>query len=95
MNRPNLSQIKSALRQVTDPETGKDLLAMGMIYDIRIEGQDIFILMTTTTRGCPLTEMLRIGVESALQGVEGVGRAQADMTWDPPWSPDRMEQTAF
>ena len=47
--------------------------------------------MTTTTRGCPLTEMLRMGVDAALLAVPGIRVAEVRLSWDPPWTPDRME----
>ena len=51
--------------------------------------------MTTTTRGCPLTEMLRLGVEAALLAIPGISAAEVSLTWDPPWTPDRMEPLSF
>lgn len=83
--------IRSALRQVIDPETGRDLVAMGMIYAARFEAGRAHVTMTTTTRGCPLTGMLRMGVEAALLALPGVMAAEVTLTWDPPWSADLME----
>ncbi|WP_225026903.1 metal-sulfur cluster assembly factor [Xinfangfangia pollutisoli] len=84
-----------ALRGVVDPETGRDLMAMGMIYEARLSGGFAQVTMTTTSRGCPLTEMLRQGVEAAVLAVPGIDRAEVCLTWDPPWTPDRMEAQAF
>ncbi|MDR0807889.1 MAG: metal-sulfur cluster assembly factor [Gemmobacter sp.] len=83
--------ITRALRSVIDPETGRDLVAMGMIYEARFEAGTAYVTMTTTTRGCPLTEMLRLGVETALLAIAGVAMAEVRLTWDPPWTPERME----
>lgn len=83
-------RITAALRNVLDPETGRDLIAMGMIYDIRIHGARAEVDMTTTTRGCPLAEMLRLGVQAAVLGVDGIAEAEIRLVWDPPWTPDRM-----
>lgn len=82
--------VRERLRGVIDPETGRDLIAMGMIYDIRTRGAHVAVDMTTTTRGCPLAEMLRMGVEAAVLGAEGVETADVRLVWDPPWTPDRM-----
>ena len=87
--------LSAALRNVQDPETGRDLIAMGMIYESRITGGTAQITMTTTTRGCPLTEMLRMGVEAAALAVPGITAAEVTLTWDPPWTPDRMEPLTF
>lgn len=83
--------IRTALRGVLDPETGSDVITMGMIYDARMVGRTAYVTMTTTTRGCPLTGMLRAGVEAALLAVSGVDAAEVTLTWEPPWTPDRME----
>jgi metal-sulfur cluster biosynthetic enzyme len=88
-------QIRQALRAVFDPETGRDLIAMGMIYDIRRQAGHVEVTMTTTTRGCPLTEVLRLGVQAALLAVPGVTSAEVTLIWDPPWTPDRIEPLAF
>lgn len=83
-------QIEDRLHGVLDPETGRSLVDMGMIYDIRIAGDRVEVDMSTTTRGCPLAEMLRLGVEAAVLGVEGVSAVNVELVWEPPWTPDRM-----
>lgn len=85
-----VSSIEAALRQVIDPETGRDIVAMGLVYGIEAEGSVARVAMTTTTRGCPLSEFLRMGAEQAVAAVPGVERAEIRLTWDPPWTPDRM-----
>lgn len=87
--------VMAALRQVVDPETGRDLVAMGLIYDVSVVGDRVDVTMSTTTRGCPLSEMLRLGAEAALLAVPGVAQAQVALTWDPPWTPARMAPQAF
>lgn len=83
--------VAAALRQVIDPETGHDLVAMGLIYDIDVRDGVATVVMTTTTRGCPLSEMLRQGAEAAVLAVPGVTRAAVSLTWEPAWTPDRIE----
>lgn len=83
-------QIEARLRGVMDPETGRDLVAMGLIYAIHVADGRAEVEMTATTPGCPLAEMLRQGVEAAVQEVDGVTAARARLVWDPPWTPDRM-----
>jgi len=89
-----LPELRQALRGVLDPETGRDLIAMGMIYDLRQQADTVHVTMTTTTRGCPLTDMLRMGVQAALLSVPGIAAVEVTLTWEPPWSPDRMEPPA-
>lgn len=83
-------RIRDRLRTVLDPETGRDLIAMGMIYGIEIQDGHVRVDMTTTTRGCPLADFLRLGVETALRSVEGVGSVDVRLVWEPAWTPDRM-----
>lgn len=84
-------RIRDRLRTVLDPETGRDLVAMGMIYGIQADDKGhVRVDMTTTTRGCPLADFLRRGVEAALQTVEGVASVDVRLVWEPPWTPDRM-----
>lgn len=90
-----LQALRAALREVQDPETGRDLIAMGMIYETRISDGVAYVTMTTTTRGCPLSELLRSGVEAAVLAVPGIRAAEVVLSWDPPWTPDRMEPVAF
>lgn len=90
MNEPLVPAIEAALRRVVDPETGRDLVAMGLIYGIAVQDGVAQVTMTTTSRGCPLAPFLRNGVELAAAAVPGVVRAEVTMTWDPPWTPERM-----
>ena len=84
-------RIRDRLRTVLDPETGRHLVAMGMIYGIQADDKGhVRVDMTTTTRGCPLADFLRQGVEAALQTVEGVASVDVRLVWEPPWTPDRM-----
>lgn len=90
---PDAERVKAALASVIDPETGQDLLAMGMIYAVERAGDRVRVTMTTTVRGCPMAEMLRQGVEAALAALPGIARAEVVLTWDPPWTPARMGAT--
>ncbi|WP_103172436.1 metal-sulfur cluster assembly factor [Paracoccus sp. SY] len=84
-------RVRDRLRTVLDPETGRDLVAMGMIYAIDADEGHVRVQMTTTTRGCPLADFLRLGVETALQSLEGVASVDVRLVWEPAWTPDRME----
>lgn len=88
---PLQDRVRDRLRCVLDPETGRDLIAMGMIYGITVEDGHVRVRMTTTTRGCPLADFLRLGVETALRSLEGVTSVDVELVWEPAWTPDRME----
>ncbi|WP_347267085.1 metal-sulfur cluster assembly factor [Paracoccus sp. (in: a-proteobacteria)] len=82
--------VEGALAGIIDPETGTDLLAMGLVRAIAISGTEVSVTMTTTTPGCPLASVLRLGAETAVAAVPGVTRAEVVLRHDPPWSPERI-----
>ncbi len=82
--------VEAALAGIVDPETGQDLVAMGLIRAIEIEGQTARVAMTTTVPGCPLAQMLRLGAEAAVAAVPGIARAEVTLRHDPPWTPERI-----
>jgi len=85
-----VADVRKALATIIDPETGRDLVAMGMIYGIAVEGDTARVTMTTTVRGCPMSGLMRAGAEVAVAAVPGIEKVEVTMTWDPPWTPDRM-----
>jgi len=82
------------LRQVDDPELGCNIVDLGLVYDVRVEGGAVTVVMTLTTQGCPMHESIGRGVSEALLAVPGVEDAQVDIVWDPPWCPDMMSEAA-
>jgi metal-sulfur cluster biosynthetic enzyme len=84
--------ILETLRQVTDPELGCNIVDLGLVYSVAITGQKVTVLMTLTTRGCPMHESIRVGAENALLGLEGVEDAEVGVVWDPPWHPSMMSE---
>jgi metal-sulfur cluster biosynthetic enzyme len=83
-------QITSALRDVFDPELGMSVVDLGLIYGMAIEAGRVRITMTLTTQGCPLHESLAEWVRRAISEVPGVENVQVAVTFDPPWTPDRI-----
>jgi metal-sulfur cluster biosynthetic enzyme len=90
-----VERVRTALRDVIDPEIGFNIVDIGLVYDIAVAEDGVArISMTTTTRGCPATNYLRDGAGEAAQSVAGVHWADVQLTYDPPWTPDMMSQTA-
>jgi metal-sulfur cluster biosynthetic enzyme len=91
-----IDQVREALRQVYDPELGLDIVALGLVYGISIEDGRLVIEMTLTTPGCPVSENLpQQAVEAASTAVAAFGvPADVRVVWDPPWTPERMEESA-
>ena len=87
--------IVSALKTVYDPEIPADIYELGLIYKIDIEDdRSVKIKMTLTAPGCPVAGEMPGWVQNAVSTVEGVSDVEVEMTFDPPWSPDRMSEEA-
>ncbi len=87
--------IIGALKTVYDPEIPADIYELGLIYKVDIEDdRTVKIDMTLTAPGCPVAGEMPGWVENAVGTVEGVSHVEVSMTFDPPWSPDRMSEEA-
>ncbi len=89
-NALNEALILETLRQVVDPEIDCNIVDLGLVYGIKIEGSRVSVQMTLTTPGCPMHESISWGVKNALLGLEGVDDADVQVVWDPPWHPSMM-----
>ncbi|TCV64437.1 FeS assembly SUF system protein [Neorhizobium sp. R1-B] len=87
--------IIAALKTVYDPEIPADIFELGLIYKIDIENDRMVkIVMTLTAPGCPVAGEMPGWVENAVGAVEGVSGVEVEMTFDPPWTPERMSEEA-
>lgn len=86
-----VEQVERALDGVLDPELGMSVVALGMIYGIAVDGATVRIRMTLTAQGCPLHDVMLEGVRAAALTVPGVERAEVELVFDPPWTPDRIK----
>jgi metal-sulfur cluster biosynthetic enzyme len=84
-------QVTESLRTVLDPELSLSVVDLGLIYGVGIEGRTVRITMTLTAAGCPLHAVLTDWVRCAVLGIPGVERVDVSLTFDPPWTPARME----
>ena len=82
-----IAAVRDALRGVIDPELGYNIVDLGFVYDISIDGDVAHVTMTATSRGCPAAGFLKEGVAARASQVEGIERADVTMTFDPPWKP--------
>ena len=84
-----------ALRGVYDPELYLDVVSLGLVYDVRVEGGGLVVEMTMTTPGCPasqvLPEMARVAITDA---VDGAVEVDVRVVWEPPWSPAMIDEDA-
>jgi len=84
-----------ALKTVFDPEIPVDIYELGLIYKVDVaDNKDVTIDMTLTAPGCPVAGEMPGMVKDALLTVPGIGDVTVNMTFDPPWTPDRMSEEA-
>jgi metal-sulfur cluster biosynthetic enzyme len=83
-------QAREALKQVEDPELGLNIVDLGLVYDVEVEGSTINVRMTLTSPGCPVGPQLLNGSKMVLQELEGVEAVNVELVWEPFWSPDRI-----
>jgi FeS assembly SUF system protein len=89
------SKLVIALKTVYDPEIPVDIYELGLIYKVDVsEQKDVTVDMTLTAPNCPVAGEMPGMVKSALEKVEGVGTVTVNMTFDPPWTPERMSEEA-
>ena len=84
-------QVKVALRRVKDPEINLNIVDLGLVYDIVVDGADVRVDMSLTSPGCPSGPEILGEAEAELRTIEGIGRAEINLVWSPPWSPERIE----
>src|SRR4051812_28540937 len=89
------SKLVSALKTVYDPEIPVDIYELGLIYKVDVaDNKDVAVDMTLTAPNCPVAGEMPGMVADALTKVEGIGDVVVNMTFDPPWTPDRMSEEA-
>jgi len=83
--------VYESLRDVFDPEIPLNIVDLGLVYNVDLDDNNhASILITLTSMGCPGQEMLEADSMLAAQRVPGVDSASVEITFDPPWSPDKM-----
>jgi FeS assembly SUF system protein len=88
-------QLIAALKTVHDPEIPVDIYELGLIYKVDVaDNKDVTIDMTLTAPGCPVAGEMPNMVRDAVLTVPGVGEVTVNMTFDPPWTPERMSEEA-
>ena len=91
---PTVDDVQDALSNVIDPELGLDFVELGLIYDVEIEGGDVFVTFTLTSPGCPIGPQVSEQIEEFVGELDGVSGVYPKMTFTPPWTPDLMSEEA-
>ena len=87
-------RVIAALRDIFDPEIPVNIYDLGLIYGVEIEDDHVTVALTLTTPHCPVAESMPGEVELRVGAVPGVGSAEVNLVWDPPWDPGKMSDEA-
>ena len=91
---PTREDIFEALRVVEDPELGMDIVELGLLYDAEVEGPNVHVTYSLTSMGCPVGPMIEQQIQEVVESLDGVEKVETELTWEPPWSPERMSDDA-
>ncbi|MEP7066963.1 MAG: metal-sulfur cluster assembly factor [Gemmatimonadota bacterium] len=83
--------VRAALRRVKDPELNLNIVDLGLVYDIAVEGSRVNINMSLTSPGCPSGPEIMTAAEQQVRTLDGVEDVAVNLVWDPMWSPERIE----
>lgn len=85
--------VYARLKTVIDPELYVDIVSLGLVYGVEINGRTIAVTMTLTTPGCPLAPMIEQLVREALTPLGDYG-VTLELVWEPAWTKDKMSEEA-
>jgi len=95
LSMPDDEAVREALRGVDDPEAGMNIVDLGLVYEIGVEGGAVAVEMTMTSAACPMAEMIVEQAHAAIEAVVPAGTAvEVRLVWDPPWTPNLMTGVA-
>jgi metal-sulfur cluster biosynthetic enzyme len=95
MSAPDHDEVMMAIATVIDPEAGMNIVDLGLVYGVVIDGDRVAVTMTMTTPTCPVGDYLADAVRNAvLDAYPHWAEVTVEVTFDPPWTPDRMSDAA-
>ena len=83
-----------ALRQVEDPELGMDIVDLGLLYDVEVEGPKVKLTYSLTSMGCPAGPLIQEDITRVASEIPGVENVETELSWEPPWTPELMSDDA-
>jgi metal-sulfur cluster biosynthetic enzyme len=91
---PTEEDVYEALEEVIDPELGLDFVSLGLVYDVEIEKEEVFVTFTLTTPACPIGPQVSEQMKEFVGDLPGVSAVHPKMVFDPAWSPEMMTDDA-
>ena len=82
--------VRNALKTVKDPELGLDLVVLGLVYDIEVKDDNAHVVISLTSPMCPVAGEIVEMAKKAVLDVEGIADAEVELTFEPPWTPERI-----
>jgi metal-sulfur cluster biosynthetic enzyme len=87
-------EVLEALEEVIDPERGLDFVSLGLVYEVEVEGSEVFVTFTLTTPACPIGPQVSEQMREFVGELPGVEKVHPKMIFTPPWSPEMMSEDA-
>lgn len=87
-------QVYEALQECYDPEIPVNIVDLGLVYDVEIDGDKVGVKMTLTAPGCGMGTMIAADAKQKIMALEGVEDATVDLVWEPPWNPSMISDEA-
>ena len=91
---PTKEEVYEALHECYDPEIPVNIVDLGLIYDVQVDGEKVAVKMTLTAQGCGMGGMIAGQARNKILELDGVADATVDLVWDPPWEPSMMSAEA-
>jgi metal-sulfur cluster biosynthetic enzyme len=91
---PTREDVFEALKVVEDPELGMDIVELGLVYDVEVEGPKVHVTYSLTSMGCPVGPLIEQQIAETVSEMPGVEEVEPELIWSPPWSPEKMSDDA-
>ncbi len=91
---PSVDEVQEALTNVIDPELGLDFVELGLVYEVEVDDEDVYVTFTLTSPGCPIGPQVSEQIEEFVSELDGVERVYPKMVFTPPWTPELMSEEA-
>lgn len=88
----SVDEVYRELARVIDPEIGLDIVSLGLVYNVRVDGGTVFVTYTLTTPGCPMQHVIGRGIDKVVRRVPGVTQVVSELVWEPQWHPDKVKE---